>query len=276
MKLPIFQVDAFTDQVLRGNPAAVCPLTKMLPDQLMLSIARENNLSETAFLTGSNGTYRIRWFTPAYEVPLCGHATLASAVVIREFLEPGRDRISFESASGVLGVTYEQGWYELDFPADPGIEVSATPELIKSLGCEPKETRRSSYYFAVFESEQQISDLKPDFASMTELDRIGVIVTAPGSDIDFVSRFFAPQAGINEDPVTGSAHCTLTPYWSARLGKNHLEARQISARGGYLKCTMNGDRVGIAGQAAIYMQGEIRVPDIEPGSVCDQVVTTSM
>ena len=276
MKLPIFQVDAFSDQLLRGNPAAICPLTEMLPEQLMLSIARENNLSETAFLVGNDGEYRIRWFTPAFEVPLCGHATLASAVVIREFLEPGRDRVSFESASGTLGVTYEQGWYELDFPADPAVEVNAMPALTRSLGCEPVEIRQSDYYFAVFESEQQVRDLKPDFASMMELDKFGVIVTAPGSDVDFVSRFFAPQAGINEDPVTGSAHCTLTPYWSDRLGKDRLEARQISARGGSLRCTMRGDRVGIAGQAAVYMQGEIRVPDIETGLIRDQVVATGV
>jgi len=260
MKLPIYQVDAFSDQLLRGNPAAVCPLAEWLPDQLMLDIARENNLSETAFFTGGDGEYQIRWFTPAYEVPLCGHATLASAVVIREFLELGRDQISFESASGPLGVSHEQGWYELDFPADPGEEVAATPELIKSLGCEPREVRNANYYFAVFESEQEIRDLEPDFASMALLDKIGVIVTAPGSDVDFVSRFFAPQAGINEDPVTGSAHCTLTPYWSARLGKDKLEARQISEREGYLRCTMRGDRVGIAGQGVVYLQGEIHLP----------------
>lgn len=276
MKLPIYQVDAFSDQVLRGNPAAVCPLQEWLPEALMLSIARENNLSETAFLVGGEGEYEIRWFTPACEVPLCGHATLASAMVIREFLEPGRDRVRFQSASGPLGVSHEGGWYELDFPADPGVEIAATPELVKSLGCEPIEARLANYYFAVFESAQQLLDLQPDFACMARLDRTGVIVTAPGDDIDFVSRFFAPQAGIDEDPVTGSAHCTLTPYWSARLGKNRLEARQISARGGFLKCTMRGDRVGIAGQAAVYMQGEIRVPDSEAGSVSDQVVAAGV
>ncbi len=276
MKLPIYQVDAFTDQVLKGNPAAVCPLQEWLPDALMLSIARENNLSETAFLVGGDGDYEIRWFTPAYEVPLCGHATLASALVIREFLEPGCERVSFQSASGPLGVSHERGWYELDFPSDPGVAIAASPELVQSLGCEPMEARLASYYFAVFESAQQLLELQPDFACMAGLDRIGVIVTAPGDDVDFVSRFFAPQAGINEDPVTGSAHCMLTPYWSARLGKNRLEARQISARGGYLKCTMRGDRVGIAGQAAVYMQGEIHVPDSEAESVCDQVVTAGV
>ncbi len=260
MTIPIYQVDAFTNELLTGNQAAVCPLEEWLPDDVMLALARENNLSETAFLVGGDGEYQIRWFTPAYEVPLCGHATVASAVVIREFLEPGRNQINFDSASGPLGVSYDDGWYELDFPADPGEAIDATPALIKSLGCEPLEWRVGSYYFAVLETAQQVLELEPDFVTIAALDRIGVIATAPGVDVDFVSRFFAPQAGINEDPVTGSAHCMLTPYWAERLNKTQMTARQISARGGYLLCKMRGDRVGVAGQAVVYLQGQIALP----------------
>jgi len=256
MQLPIYQVDAFASQLFRGNPAAVCPLDAWLDDALMQAIAAENNLSETAFIVRSKDEYAIRWFTPALEVELCGHATLAAAHVVFEFLEPRRDKVSFDSKSGPLYVSKSGHELELDFPADHAQAGETAQELVRSLGSQPASVLHGRYPTAVFETEAQIRALEPDFRRMQEFQ--WVVVTAPGDEVDFVSRFFAPGAGIDEDPVTGSAHCILTPYWAERLGKTELRARQLSKRGGELRCALRGDRVTIAGAARTYLEGHIR------------------
>jgi PhzF family phenazine biosynthesis protein len=259
MKLPIYQVDAFTSKAFGGNPAAVCPLEGWIDDRLMQSIAAENNLAETAFFVPEGDGYRIRWFTPAAEVALCGHATLASAYVIFRRLHQGRDTITFQSKSGPLRVAKNGDRIALDFPANPPVRCEPPPELVRSLGVAPLETLVADTYLCVFGSEAEVRALKPDMRGLASLDRHAVIVTAPGSDVDFVSRFFAPQVGIDEDPVTGSSHCTLVPYWSARLGKTTLRARQVSPRGGELLCELLGDRVIMEGDAAPYLEGTIEV-----------------
>ena len=258
MQLPIFQVDAFTSRVFAGNPAAVCPLDAWLEDELMQSIATENNLSETAFLVPRDGGYRIRWFTPAVEVDLCGHATLAAAFVVKQFLDRDAGVIELESRSGPLGVRCEDERFVLDFPAWPGEPIEAPAKLIEALGASPVEVVDAPYWMAVLESEAQVRALRPEFARLAQLAK-AVIVTAPGDEVDFVSRFFAPTYGIDEDPVTGSAHCTLVPYWSRKLGRRELAARQVSARGGELRCVDRGERVDIAGEAALYLRGTIEV-----------------
>jgi len=257
--LPVYQIDAFTEGPFTGNPAAVCLLDEWLPDDMMQKIAMENNLSETAFIVPSGSEWLIRWFTPVTEVDLCGHATLASAHVILNMLQPERYNVSFSTLEmGSLTVRKNGDMLELDFPADT-LQECLLPDLIKeSMGKEPLEwfIGRSDYLL-LYGTENDILDLKPDFSMLKRADGRGVIATAPGSDTDFVSRFFAPQAGIDEDPVTGSAHTTLTPFWSARLGKKSLKARQLSMRGGYLECTLSDDRTLIAGHAILYMKGEI-------------------
>lgn len=258
--LPLYQVDAFAREVFRGNPAAVCPLAAWLPDATLQSIAAENNLAETAFFLGENGRYRLRWFTPAVEVDLCGHATLASAWVVFHCLEPERDTVIFDSHSGPLIVTRDGDRLTLDFPVLPYEAVAPLPELNEALGAVPVETFRSRDYVALYDSEEAVLALRPDMARLATLDCLGIIATAPGRECDFVSRFFAPGAGIPEDPVTGSAHCTLTPLWARRLGKTRLHARQVSARGGELFCAALGERVRISGHAALYLEGTIRVP----------------
>jgi predicted PhzF superfamily epimerase YddE/YHI9 len=259
MKLPIYQVDAFSSRVFSGNPAAVCPLGTWLPDQLLQGIASENNLSETAFFVPDEGGYHIRWFTPVSEVNLCGHATLASAFVIFNHVEPARDRVVFQSASGPLTVTRREDMLSMDFPSLPPLACDCPPALIKGLGKEPLGVLRSEDYLAAFPSERDVLELKPDFAALKKLGLRGIIITAPGEEADFVSRFFAPTFGIDEDPATGSAHCTLTPYWSQKLGKKELRAFQLSARGGEIFCEDRGDRVVISGRAVEYMQGWISV-----------------
>jgi len=260
MQIPIYQVDAFASAVFAGNPAAVCPLDAWLADDVMQAIAAENNLSETAFIVKRGTDFDLRWFTPALEVELCGHATLGSAYVIATYLEPGRDEVVFHSPSGPLTVTRNGAWYTLDFPAVPAEAVVANTQAVAAaLGAAPAEVRRAGKLMAVFASESQVHDLKPDMAQVLALDGDGVIATGPGAACDFVSRYFAPHAGIPEDPVTGSAHCVLTPYWARRLGKARMTARQISRRGGDLVVEDRGDRVGISGQVAPYMEGHIRV-----------------
>ncbi len=259
MKLPLYQVDAFTSEVFRGNPAAVVPLERWLDDEILQWIAAENNLSETAYFVREPEGFRIRWFTPMVEVALCGHATLASAWVLFSKLEPGRDAVTFASRSGPLTVTREDGRLVLDFPARPATAWEAPPALAAALGAAPLETLRAMDVLLVFGDEARVRALRPDFGALAKVDTRGVIVTAPGKDADFVSRFFAPRVGVPEDPVTGSAHCTLVPYWAARLGKSALHARQVSARGGELWCELRGDRVRIAGQAAPYLTGTIEV-----------------
>ena len=258
MRIPIYQIDAFTGERFRGNPAAVCPLEEWLPDELMQKIASENNLSETAFFVQQADSYQLRWFTPATEVDLCGHATLASAYVIARILKPRMRRIAFTSNSGPLAVEVDGDLIRLDFPVDVPRPVAPLPGLQQALGITPQEvlTSRIKYLLALA-SEAEVRVLAPDFAALAQLEHGGVIVTAPGADCDFVSRFFAPRLGVPEDPVTGSAHCVLVPYWAARLGKNELHARQLSPRGGELFCEAHGARVWMAGRAVKYLEGFI-------------------
>ncbi len=260
MEIPIHHIDAFvTHGVFTGNPAAVCPLAAWLPDDVMQKIAAENNLAETAFLVGAAGDYSIRWMTPAVEVDLCGHATLAAAHVVFSVLEKGRAEVRFRSASGDLAVRAEGDILFLDFPSRPPAASPPRADVAEALGQRPAELRSSRDYLAVFESEAEVRALAPDMALMKRLDR-AVIATAPGTgEVDFVSRFFAPLFGIDEDPVTGSSHCTLVPYWSRRLGKKHLHAQQVSRRGGDLRCEDRGDRVAIGGRVATYLVGTINI-----------------
>lgn len=263
MQLPLYQVDAFADAVFRGNPAAVCPLPRWLDDAVLQAIAAENALSETAFFVPDGDRFALRWFTPVCEVDLCGHATLASAYVILELLEPGRREVTFGSRSGDLVVARDGARLAMTFPSRPPSPCAAPERLLAALGQRPVEVLAARDYMMVYAAEDDVRALAPDMTALAEADdRLGVIVTAPvrpGSPVDFVSRFFAPRAGIPEDPVTGSAHCTLVPYWSARLGKTHLRARQVSRRGGDLTCDLRGDRVIIAGTAVLYLRGTIEV-----------------
>jgi len=257
MDIPFYQVDAFTDHAFGGNPAAICPLDDWLADATMQAIATENNLSETAFFKPrADGDYDLRWFTPVHEVDLCGHATLASGHIVLERLEPARRRVTFHTRSGALTVEPADGRLSMDFPArPPGPGVDAA-KMATALGAEPQEVLGAPRDgFAVFETAEEVAALTPDMDRIAALDCLGVIATAPGGDCDFVSRFFAPRAGIPEDPVTGSAHCTLIPYWSKRLGKVEMFARQISPRGGEIFCADRGDRVAIAGHAVTVIRG---------------------
>ncbi|MEJ2509592.1 MAG: PhzF family phenazine biosynthesis protein [Gammaproteobacteria bacterium] len=260
MRIPLFQVDAFSQRVFHGNPAAVCPLEHWLAEDVMQAIAAENNLAETAFVVSEADGWRIRWFTPVCEVDLCGHATLAAAWVLFAEHLGDADSVTFQSRSGPLTVRREaSGRLALDFPALHGEPCEPPAALTAGLGAIPGEVHAAMDYLAVFDTESEIRELTPDFAALSALDRRGVIVTAPGTDIDFVSRFFAPSAGIPEDPVTGSAHSMLVPYWAKRLGKSFLVAEQLSARGGTLYCENRGPRVIIAGDACLYMSGYIDI-----------------
>ena len=257
MKIPIYQIDAFASSVFSGNPAAVCPLKNWLDDAVLQAIAQENNLSETAFFIPAEQGYHIRWFTPVAEVNLCGHATLATAFVVFTHLEPSGTEVVFNSRSGSLTVTREDDLLTMDFPSLPPVSCETPNDLIKGLGGEPAEVWCAEDYVAVFSVEDDITDLRPDFELLKALDLRGVAVTAKGRNVDFVSRFFAPKYGINEDPVTGSAHCSLTPYWARILHKRDLHAHQVSKRGGELFCRDCGDRVKISGRAVPYMEGSI-------------------
>lgn len=257
VKLRLFQVDAFTTQVFRGNPAAVCLLDAWLDDALLQSIAAENNLSETAFFVKTGERFHLRWFTPVAEVKLCGHATLATAHVIFEHLDYAKQSIVFETLSGILTVERKSDLLVMDFPSSPPKLCVPPHELLAGLELEPLEVLADDDYFVVFDSEETIRSIKPDFAKLALLDKRGVIITSRGRNVDFVSRFFAPKFGIPEDPVTGSAHCALTPYWSAKLDKVILNAQQISWRGGNIQCELKGNRVGLAGHAVTFMEAEI-------------------
>lgn len=259
MRVPLYQVDAFTRRLFGGNPAAVCPLDSWLDDAVLQNIARENNLSETAFFIPRGERYPLRWMTPTTEVDLCGHATLATAYVIFSLLEPHRQSVSFETRSGELTVGRDGERLVMDFPARPPLACQPHPRLIEALGIQPVQILAARDYLVVLETEEQVRSLEPDMRLLSILDRFAVIVTAPGRHSDFVSRFFAPAGGVPEDPVTGSAHCTLVPYWSARLRKPDLHALQVSARGGELWCRELGERVEIAGHAVLYLQGELQV-----------------
>jgi PhzF family phenazine biosynthesis protein len=264
MKLGIYQIDAFTREAFHGNPAAVVPLEEWLPAETMLSIAAENNLAETAFFVREGDRFELTWFTPEIEIDLCGHATLASAYVIWKELGFEGDEIRFETRkSGTLTVTREGDLMTLDFPSRPAEETDAPDGLAEALGGSPQKVLKSRDYLAIFDTEAEVLALRPDFKAITDLGVHAVIATAPGDTSDFVSRFFAPSVGVDEDPVTGSAHCTLIPYWAEQLGKNELYARQVSKRGGELFCELRGDRVRISGNAVLYLKGEI---DVETGS----------
>ena len=261
MELTMYQVDAFASRVFTGNPAAVVPLTEWLPAETMQAIAMENNLAETAYFVKQGDRYGLKWFTPEREIDLCGHATLASAHVIFELLEPGRTHVAFDSRSGELTVAKEGALLALDFPSRPPQRVEPCAGLLEALGGLPQEVWASRDYMVTYATAEEVRALKPNMLALCGLDRFAVIVTAPGGTegVDFVSRFFAPEAGVPEDPVTGSAHCTLIPYWAERLGKTKLAARQVSPRSGELDCELKGERVRIAGQAVLYLRGTITI-----------------
>ena len=268
-RLKIYQADAFADELFAGNPAAVVPLEEWLPDETLLKIAQENNLSETAYTVRIDaGRYHIRWFTPGGEVPLCGHATLATSHIL--WTEEGEtsDYLTFECLSGELEVVRTKTGYRMDFPSLPPKPIETPEGLADALGAEPVEVQAGHYLLARFRTADDVLALKPDFKALAALPldereglaRMSVMATAPGEgEFDFVSRFFAPQVGIDEDPVTGSAHCTLTPYWAEQLDKDMLRARQVSARGGNLVCHMSAARVLLEGNCVTYLWGEIAV-----------------
>jgi len=265
-RVPLWHVDAFADRPFRGNPAAVCPLDRWLPDEVMQAIALENNLSETAFFVRRpDDQFDLRWFTPKTEVDLCGHATLASGAVLMREIEPARGRVVFHTKSGPLVVQRAGDTLAMDLPARPPQPIATPPGLLEALGAAPTATLAARDLVAVFERAEQIRALVPDFAAIARLEGVSAVcVTAPGSgrrdsDVDFVSRFFAPKKGIPEDPVTGSAHTMLVPYWAERLGKRTFKARQVSEREGELGCALEGDRVAISGRAVIVMSGELRI-----------------
>ncbi|AMR33305.1 isomerase [Mucilaginibacter sp. PAMC 26640] len=261
MTIPIYQADAFTDQLFGGNPAAVCPLSDWLPDEVMQKIALENNLAETAFFVKNETGYLLRWFTPELEIDLCGHATLASAHIIFTELNFQGDTIHFDTLkAGVLTVKRDGDKYVMDFPSRPPFPAELPIGLVEALGDkQPQKVLRSRDYLLIYETEDDIASIVPNHSALAKINTLGVIVSAPGNDVDFVSRFFAPAAGVPEDPVTGSAHCNLIPYWAEKLGKNKLHAFQISARRGELWCELKGERVTMAGKAVTYLKGEIYV-----------------
>jgi PhzF family phenazine biosynthesis protein len=261
MRSPIFQIDAFTSRRFAGNPAAVMPLRQFLSDETMQAIAAENNLAETAYLVPDNGDYRIRWFTPTVEVPLCGHATLASAAVVMERLEPKRTSVVFHSASGPLKVDRDLSRYIMDFPARYVEEVSQPPDFGKILGADPVQVFVNNFnYMVLLQDAETVRRLAPNFDALARLDRDGVIVTATGDKgYDIISRYFAPSKGIAEDPVTGSAHCMLAPFWVERLDKTELRAWQASPRGGEVVCRVHDDRVELEGACVFYLEGEVEI-----------------
>lgn len=259
LKLPLYQIDAFTSRLFSGNPAAVVLLDAWLPDTTLAAIAAENNLAETAFVVPRGDVTPLRWFTPTVEVDLCGHATLAAAHVLFRYAFPSARRLTFSTRSGNLEVTRDGDLLSMDFPSRPGKPIAITDALISALGLRPCEAFLARDLLAIFESESQIRDFQPDFQLIASLDAFAVIVSAPGDAVDYVYRFFAPRQGIPEDPATGSANCTLVPYWATRLAKPELVAKQLSARGGDLRCALRGDRVLMAGHAVEYLRGEITV-----------------
>ncbi len=260
MRIPIFQIDAFTAKLFGGNPAAVCKLERWFDTPVLQAIAAENNLAETAFLVPlAPGRWHLRWFTPAVEVPLCGHATLAAAFAIAHRIDPSRDLFHFETLSGELTVTRHGDRYTLDFPVRLPKPSPPRPDFVQAIGAQSQAHFTGTFEMAVFATEAEVAALKPDMRALAAIDHFGLIATAPGDTGDFVSRFFAPRAGIDEDPVTGSAHCMLAPYWAGRLGKTQLTARQISPRGGDLWCETQGDRVLISGHGAFYLEGFIEL-----------------
>jgi len=264
MRTPIFKLDAFTTRLFSGNPAAVMPLDHFPADSVLQGIAAENNLSETAFLVPEGTDYRLRWFTPSTEVPLCGHATLASAAVVMDRLEPGRGEVLFHTASGALQVVRKDGRYIMDFPARVSEAIATPTVLAEALGIAPIEVHVNAFnYLALLPGAPVLRALAPDMAAIASLDRAGVIVTAEGEGTyDFVSRYFAPAKGIPEDPVTGSAHCMLAPYWASRLNRTAFRAFQASQRGGEVICRLRGERVELEGACVFYLEGTVQIPDV--------------
>ena len=260
MKLPLYHIDAFTGRLFGGNPAAVVTLDEWLPDDVLQSIAAENHVSATAFVIPREEKAPLRWFTAVTELDLCGHATLAAGHVLFGYHYPSQTHMTFSTRSGVIAVRRETDRVTLDFPARPGIRIDVSGDLVAALGAKPAEVYKARDILAVFDEEAVIRQLAPDMELVAKLDGLVVIASAMGGDVDFVSRCFAPRAGIPEDPVTGSAHCTIVPYWAARLGKTTLSARQLSARGGELACALRDDRVMIGGRLVEYLRGEITVP----------------
>ncbi len=260
MEIEYYQINAFTEDRFGGNPAGVCVLDEWLSDETLQLIAKENDLAETAFFIKAGDHYKLRWFTPKLEVDLCGHATLAAAFVIFNYLEKQADYVKFKSLSGELVVKRDGELLAMDFPAWEPELCDTSRELLEGLKTEPEAVLRNKRdVLVVYESQEIIESIEPDFEKLKEVDCLGVIVTSPGREVDFVSRFFAPNAGIDEDPVTGSAHCTLIPYWAKRLGKQKLHALQLSTRGGELFCEDHGERVSIAGSAVVYLKGVINI-----------------
>ncbi|MDA9925181.1 PhzF family phenazine biosynthesis protein [Gammaproteobacteria bacterium] len=261
MKLKMYQVDAFANKLFSGNPAAVVILESPLKDEVMQSIAAENNLSETAFVTIHESPLSIRWFTPSIEVDLCGHATLASARILFDYYSDlAGEEINFNSKSGVLKITKVEDGLCLNFPSDLPVTIKTDPLFLEILGIEPLMLLRGKDdYLAVFENQKQIKNIQPNFSLLKKLDARGLVISAPGDEVDFVSRCFYPEAGIEEDPVTGSAHTMLTPYWASQLSKDELEAHQLSKRGGKLICRLENDRVYISGSSVIYFEGTISI-----------------
>jgi PhzF family phenazine biosynthesis protein len=258
MELTLYQIDAFATRPFEGNPAAVCPLNEWLPDNIMQSIAAENNVSETAFFVPQGNRFHIRWFTPAREVDLCGHATLATAYVLFSILGHKSDKVEFDSKSGLLTVTKNKALFVMDFPAQPPVLCDNIPEeIIRAFDIIPVECLMSEDYIVVFESENDIESAEPDFEQLKKLDLRGVIITAKSTRYDFISRFFIPKYGILEDPVTGSAYTQLAPYWASKIGSKRFNVKQVSPRGGELSCEVAGDRVLISGKAIKYLEGKI-------------------
>ncbi len=259
MEISLYQIDAFASKLFEGNPAAVCPLDEWLPDEIMQSMAQENNLSETAFFVPKDNGFHIRWFTPTSEVDLCGHATLASAYVLFNLLGYEKDKIEFDSRSGMLAVAKNNEWLIMDFPAQPPVSCDIPKEIIKAFDTVPIECLKSEDYIVVFKRETDIKLAQPDFEQLKKLDLRGVIITAKSSGYDFIARFFAPKFGVPEDPVTGSAYTQLAPYWASRIGPKRFNVKQVSSRGGELSCEMVDDRVFISGKAIKYLEGKIKI-----------------
>lgn len=259
MELTLYQIDAFANKIFEGNPAAICPLDEWISDELMQSIAAENNLSETAYFVRNNNGYHIRWFTPVHEVDLCGHATLASAYVIFNILGYNENQITFESKSGLLIVNRNNDLFEMDFPSQPPTQCNIPEQIIKAFDDTPVECLQSKDYIVVFDDEQSVLNASPDLSLLSTLDLRGVVITSKSKEYDFVTRCFAPKYGINEDPVTGSAFTQLIPYWSNKLNKTTLSAKQVSKRGGEVGCVYSNERVQISGKAVEYMVGSIEI-----------------
>ncbi len=259
MQLQLYQIDAFANKSFEGNPAAICPLDEWLPDDMLQAIAMENNLSETAYYVATEQGYHLRWFTPLAEVDMCGHATLAAAYVLFNILAYDKPEIRFETRSGMLTVTLTGDWLEMDFPVQTPVECEIPDQITRAFGVTPQRCLRAMDYIVVFDDEQLVHAAKPNLLQLCELDLRGVAITSRSRDYDFISRFFGPKVGVNEDPVTGSAFTQLVPYWSNILGKTEFLAKQVSARGGEVKCSLLGNRVKICGKAVRYMVGTIDI-----------------